>query len=62
MVIHSEEYLEMAAEFYQDGGMFYDEATGKLVADYSHMVSNDYDMAGATRALAAFLSAYPEYA
>lgn len=45
----------------QDGGQFYDEATGAVVADYSGMIQGDSDMRGAKLARARFLVEFPSY-
>ena len=46
--------------WYQDGGQFYDEITGELIADYGNLVKHDYDMEGATTARKQFLIDHPE--
>lgn len=40
---------------YQDGGQFYAEGTGDLLADYGKMVAHDYDTDGSGRARERFL-------
>jgi hypothetical protein len=50
----------VAVEAYQDGGMFYCEAYGEVLADYSHCVHGDYDLVGAQIARRAFLRARPD--
>lgn len=44
--------------WYQDGGKFYNEETGELIADYSFMVDNDHDTDGATAARKQFITVY----
>jgi hypothetical protein len=46
---------------YQDGGYFYSDITGALLADYSHLVSGDYDLSGAEAARAQFLLNFPTF-
>lgn len=48
-------------KFYQDGGQFYDEETGELIADYGDLVTNDSDTKGASEARILFLEMYPQY-
>lgn len=46
---------------FQDGGQFYDDRDGSLIADYGYLVSHDYDMQGAGRARAKFQAEHPQY-
>jgi hypothetical protein len=47
---------------FQDGGIFYRESgDNALIADYSRMLANDHDMAGAIAARDQFAIDYPEY-
>ncbi len=44
---------------FQDGGQFYDDATGKCIADYGDVP--DYDMLTASRLRKKFIEKFPEY-
>lgn len=52
-------HLEFSA--YQDGGRFFSSRTDKLLANYSHLVRNDYDIPMAEAARKLFLSNFSQY-
>ena len=41
-------------KYFQDGGQFYDEQTGELVANYEALVQNDRDIRGGTNGTDSF--------
>jgi len=46
---------------YQDGGRFYSCFNERELANYSHLVSGDYDLSGAAAARARFLENFPNF-
>ena len=58
-------YVKLKPQICQDGGQFYHEPTGRIIANYNtakhKQVLHDYDIEGAEQARRRFANDFPEF-